>query len=112
MENQHTADFRIEVISHRAELLKRISEGVDFTEGEQRFLRMATQEVETWATGIAALYSARLLSQALEMHSRALTQAAEASDRYAKDLGKATWALVAVTAVLALATVALLFASR
>lgn len=52
----------------------------------------------------ASLYPAKLLESALKEHAQALARAAEASDRYARSLTWATWALVAVTFLLVIVT--------
>lgn len=48
---------------------------------------------------------AELLVQSLDDHGESLIKASEASDRYAKGVAFATWALVVATVVLALATI-------
>ena len=82
------------------------SKGLAITEQEiEAHLRSDRADGLNWGFGVFALYSAKTVEAALQSHARALIQAAEASDRYSRNLARATWALVAATAVLALVAV-------
>jgi len=78
------------------------SHGMALTKEESDLLVHAKQWPNTWAECVSAL----LLQRALTKHANALNSAATASDRYAKSLVWATWALVAATsAMVAVGTV-------
>jgi hypothetical protein len=87
------------------------SAGLIYSDEEKNFINSVASlhGGEHWGVTTSTLYSTKLLDRALAKHSDALIAAAEASDRYAKNLVKATWALVIATAVLAIATIVLLF---
>ena len=70
--------------------------GGPLTTQESEFLEYLKQWPGTWGEGISAL----LLKRSLSKHADALNSAAASSDRYAKSLVSATWALVAATLVL------------
>ena len=57
-----------------------------------------------WAAAVMSLYAAKSVEVALGQHADALSNAADASDRYAASLSRATW-------FLALATIALVLVS-
>jgi hypothetical protein len=59
---------------------------------------------ESLATSVKAL--AEALERSLANHAKALREAAEASEKYARGLNRATWVLTLVTALLFLAGVA------
>lgn len=83
---------------------------LSYSSEEKSFIdTLANQQRDQWGSAASTLYSTKLLERALIKHAAALIKAADASDRYASRLVTATWALVAVTVVLALATIALIF---
>jgi hypothetical protein len=63
---------------------------------ETVFIASVKQWPNVWGECVAAL----VLQRSLSKHAEALNSAASASDRYARSLVKATWALVAATAAL------------
>ena len=64
----------------------------------------ALKEGGDWSA-LTALYSAKVLERAPANHAEALNRSAAASERHARGLKLATWALVAVTVALVLLTV-------
>lgn len=72
--------------------------GSALSEVETSFLASVEEKPNVWGECVSAL----VLQRSLGKHADALNSAASASERYAKSLARATWALVAATAVLAL----------
>lgn len=72
---------------------------------ETAFLEYVRQWPNTWGEGVSAL----ILKRSLSKHAEALNAAAASSERYAKSLVSATWALVAATLVLAFIGIIQLF---
>ena len=70
--------------------------GPALSKEETSFLASVKHWPNVWGECLAAL----LLQRSLSKHADALNSAAAASDRYAKSLVGATWALVCVTAAL------------
>jgi hypothetical protein len=67
--------------------------------------RKTRDAAQTLFTAVGGL--SEQMQRAFKAHAAALTKAAEASERHAQSLTRATWALFATTAVLAIATIAL-----
>lgn len=67
------------------------------TREEAGLIASTTQWPVVWGDAVAAL----VLRRSIASHSRALLATSDASLRYAKALSRATWALVLVTAILA-----------
>jgi len=99
----------IEYVKDRSAITDQLLENIITTTAEKELLQLAAQQKDIWAEAVSTFYSSKLLEAALEKHSKALITAAEASDRYAKGLTKATWVLAGATIVLALGTIVLLF---
>ena len=90
-----------------------IFEEAELALGERlrNFLVSAAEHSERkgpWVQATSAVFASKLLEASLSRHAKALISAAEASDRYARSLARATWALVLATGVLALLTALLL----
>ena len=85
------------------------SADVTFTKEEQDFVSCCTAWPDAGVTAASDLYSTKLLVHALNQHSGALSEAAEASDRTAQSLNKATWMLVFATVAIVIATILGLF---
>ncbi|KAA3642345.1 MAG: hypothetical protein DWQ07_25260 [Chloroflexi bacterium] len=74
--------------------------GLELTKAEQQIIRVSetgtTSDISKTRT-ISSIYQAKLMEKALLAHAAALNRAAAASDKYARSLTWATWALVAAT---------------
>lgn len=66
----------------------------------------ATANPSAWASATSTSFSAVVLKRSLAAHAMALTQAAQASEKYARSLRTATWVLAGATIVLSLTTLA------
>jgi hypothetical protein len=98
-----------EKVKDRFSATQQLVEPLSVTTAEDHFLRLVAQQKETWSETTLTFYSSKLLEAALAKHAEALVHSAEASDRYAASLTKATWVLAGATIILAVATIALLF---
>ena len=99
----------ITMLVDRTSTTQELIKPIPVTESEDTFLKMATQQQETWASTTVTFYSSKLLEAALAKHSEALVRSAEASDKHAASLTWATWILALATIFLVLATAALIF---
>ena len=91
-----------EALRRAAHLL--FAEG-ELTDNEKQFIEMVSAWPGAGVEATSLVYTSRLLEKALRRHAEALIMAANASDRYARRLVWATWALVAATAALVVTTI-------
>ncbi len=101
----------VDKVKDRVSATRQLVQPVSVTAAEENFLRLVAQQKDTWSEATLTFYSSKLLEAALAKHAEALTNAAEASDRHAVSLTRATWVLAGATIILAIATIALLFRS-
>jgi len=104
--------FSTDKIANRIETTERLLKGIQISDDERLFLRMAAQLKDSWSETTSTVYSSKILVHALGEHSKALVQAAESTDRNTKSLTFATWILAVATVILAIATIGLWIAAR
>ena len=79
--------------------------GMDLDERLLNFMVAAAQHSQfkgPWVQATATVFSSKVLEAALNKHATALTASADAAERPAASLARATWALVLATVVLGL----------
>jgi len=82
--------------------------GLKLSPQEENFLGAEEQyHKDSFGQVASALYSSKTLATALDKHAAALIRSAEASEKHAKSLTRATWFLVVATMALVIVSLGL-----